>query len=75
MEMIGQDGSVYVFSGERWHITRGRSKYLVTPEGERIPLFSEGETDIDPSGSLLTDLPDQSKPGDSLPSALGIPVV
>lgn len=66
--VIGQQGQVFVFFGDRWHLTRGPLKFLVPPAGDRLPLFQDAaELDVDPTGSTSLD----GAPADGLPA--GVP--
>jgi hypothetical protein len=45
----------FVFYGDRWNLTKGPYKFLVSPEGDKLPLFaSEEELEIDSEGLMHT---------------------
>ncbi len=49
----GEKRNIFIFHGESWGISRGEFKYLVSPGGERFPLFDpDAKADIDPFGRL-----------------------
>jgi len=57
--LVGKKCFVYVFRGERYEISEGPWRHLITPEKIRIPLFKvPAANNIDPTGALFT--PDES---------------
>lgn len=72
--VIGQQGQIFLFRGDRWNLTRGPMKFLVPPagQGDRIPLFqSLDQLDVDPDGNTSLDSiePEDAIPADALPSS------
>ncbi len=51
--LLGSDTQAFIFTGEQWGITKGPVKFLVAPDGKRIPLSQTPEDlEVDPLGSL-----------------------
>lgn len=66
IKTLGQQGTRFLtLYGEVWGVTKGRFKYLISPSGERFPLFDDSpKLVVDPFGSLSED--DDPEPEDAL---------
>lgn len=69
---LGSRNQVFIFHGSRLGITKGPFRHLVTPDGNRLPLFDTTDDDLDPDGWLY-ETPEESLPIDPLPPPVLIP--
>ena len=52
--IVGVEVQAFVFAGHRWHITTGKSKFLLPHKGEALPLFETPTmADIDLEGYMF----------------------
>lgn len=55
-DAVGSPMQAFIFRGERYHISKGPYRHLITPDGRTIPLVEyPTEIEIDPDGELCTD--------------------
>jgi hypothetical protein len=66
-ELQGQNVNVFVFLGERWHISRPPYRHLLPPGQTPIPLYMPpGEMiDVDPDGDMASKPGAVALPGDA----------
>lgn len=59
-QLVNKDYQVFIFEGQRCHITKGPFRYLKLPDGGAVPLFrapSFQEMEIDESGIMAEYVP------------------
>lgn len=49
----GEAVQVFMFSGDRWHVTKEACPQLVTHLGESFPIINRDGTEIDETGTLV----------------------
>ena len=67
-QLVNKDYQVFIFEGQRCHITKGPFRYLKLPDGGAVPLFrapSFQEMEIDDSGIMSEYVPIAADPFNS----------